>query len=115
MRIPYPRALASRHFVWLLWIALLTPIAQTAATWHTLSHARLDAIAGADGKQAPHHSHCDLCLAGAALGSGAIPGKPPSLPHPTALHEIPHADSSRSWFAPPAQAYESRAPPFAPH
>ena len=115
MRVPHPRSLTQRRFIWLLWLALLTPIAQTAAAWHALSHARSDVIGGADGKQTLHHTHCDLCLAGAALSSGAIPGEPPSLPHSTALHEAPHADTNRTWFAPPARAYESRAPPFAPH
>ena len=115
MRVLHPRALTQRRFVWLLWLALLTPIAQTAATWHALSHARLDATGEADGKQALHHTHCDLCLIAAALSSGALPGEPPSLPHSTALHEVPHTDSSRIWFALPARPYESRAPPFALH
>jgi hypothetical protein len=115
MTASHPRPLARRHFVWLLWIALLTPIAQTATTWHALSHARFDAAHEGDGKQALHETRCDLCLAGAALSSGAIPVGPPFLPHPTALHDVPPADSSTVRFTLHERLYESRAPPVAPH
>jgi hypothetical protein len=108
-----PRLLAQRRFVWLLWLALLTPIAQTTATWHAVSHACLDQTGEPDGKQAFTHTHCALCLAEAALSSGAIPGEPPSVPHPTALHEIPNTDSGRIWFVLTERPYESRAPPSA--
>jgi hypothetical protein len=111
----HPRPLPRRRFVWLLWIALVTPIAQTTATWHALSHARFGAVHEGDGKQALHETRCDLCLAGAALNSGAIPGEPPLLPHPTARHDVPPADSSRIRFILHQRLYESRAPPFAPH
>ena len=115
MTASQPRPLARRHFVWLLWIALLAPIAQTAAAWHALSHARSDAVRDRDGKQAVHETRCDLCLAGAALGSGAIPGEPPVLPHPTARHDAPAADPSPVAFALRVRPYESRAPPVALH
>jgi hypothetical protein len=110
-----PRPLARRHFVWLLWIALLAPIAQTTTTWHALSHARFDALHEGDGKQALHEARCDLCLAGAALTGGAIPREPPVLPHPTALHGVAPADPSRIRLTFHERLYESRAPPFAPH
>ena len=109
------RPLARRRFVWLLWIALLTPIAQTAATWHALSHGRSGAVQERDGKQAVHETRCDLCLAGAALQGGAISGEPPFLPHPTSLRIAPRAASGRVWFTLHERHYESRAPPFAPH
>jgi hypothetical protein len=115
MTASHPRPLAPRHFVWLLWIALLTPIAQTTAAWHALSHARLDAVHAGDGKQALHETRCDLCFAGAALNGGAIPREPPFLPHSTALHDAPSADSSRFRVALHERLYESRAPPFASH
>ena len=37
------RAVPRRHLVWLLWLALLLPVAQAAASWHALSHALPDA------------------------------------------------------------------------
>ena len=48
---------------WLLWLALILPIAQAMAGVHALSHvgdSRDDGIA--------HLVHCDLCLTAADLG-----------------------------------------------
>jgi hypothetical protein len=97
-----------------LWIALLAPIAQSTTSWHVLSHARSNALHEDGGKQARHDTRCDLCLAGAALNSGANLGEPPVLPHPTAVHGAPLAESSRIRLALHERLYESRAPPFAP-
>ena len=59
-----------RRFVWLLWLVLLLPLAQTTANLHVLSHATAE-LAGetgrADRQQAIDHAHCDLCLMAAAL------------------------------------------------
>jgi hypothetical protein len=115
MRPLQPNALYKRRFMWLLWLALLTPIAQTVATWHALSHVQLEATGEGGGKQALHPTLCDLCLAAAALTNGAPAAKPPSLPHLIALREAPRANFSRVWFALTARAYESRAPPFLLH
>ena len=112
MRAP-PCASSPRRFVWLLWLALLTPLAQTAAAWHALSHPRPEAVAKPGDKQALHQTQCDLCLAAAALGSAAPTGRPPSLPRPSARHGLPDADSRPGWSLPPAQPYQSRAPPLA--
>ena len=60
MRAFRSHAVSRRHLVWLLWLALLLPIAQAAAAWHVLSHADLQAAGDADGKHALRHSHCDL-------------------------------------------------------
>lgn len=107
------RAYARRHLPWLLWLALLMPVAQVAAAWHVLSHERVDAGGDTGGPKALHTSHCDLCLIAAAVTGGALPGRSPSLPHAATPHAIPHAQARDSWLAPPAQAYESRAPPIA--
>lgn len=112
MRVLQPRAFSKRRFMWLLWLALLTPIAQTVATTHALSHAHSEATGEDTGKQALQHTLCDLCLAAAALVSGAPAAQPLSLTHPLALRETPRADFSRVWFALTARAYESRAPPL---
>ena len=98
------RIVSQRHFAWLLWLALLLPVAQAAATWHALSHIGRDASSEVDGKLARHVSHCDLCLTAAAVTGGALPGTPPSVPHPAARHQAP--------LALPALAYLSRAPPL---
>jgi hypothetical protein len=61
-----------RRLVWLLWLLLLLPLAQTAANLHVLSHAASDLTGGnasGDRKPAIDHAHCDLCLMAAALTS----------------------------------------------
>jgi hypothetical protein len=112
MRAPPSRAVVQRRLVWLLWLALLLPIAQAAAMSHALSHAVAD---GDDDRQAVHQTHCDLCLTAAALSGGALPEQRPSLPHPVARHVAPQVASSGVWFALPTRAYLSRAPPIAQH
>jgi len=107
------RAYARRHLPWLLWFALLMPVAQVAAAWHVLSHERVDAGGDADSSKALHTSHCDLCLAAAAVTGGALPGRSPSFLPAAAPHAAPLAEAGGGWLAPPTKAYESRAPPIA--
>ena len=115
MPTPPPSPLFRRRLWWLLWLALLLPIVQAAANWHALSHTRLEANGEADGKQALHLSHCDLCLTAAAVSGGALPSKTPFPPSSAARHAAPHAASGGVWLALPTRAYLSRAPPFAPY
>jgi len=65
-----------------------------------------------DGKRAPHVTHCDLCLAAAALGSGAPAPVSQTLLAPAARAAALVGAVARS--APPAlvRAYRSRAPPL---
>lgn len=103
----------SRHFGWLLWLAMLLPLAQAAATWHAMSHAVAAASGGeseSDSK-ALHASSCALCLSAAAIGDGPLPSAPPSLVLLTASHAAPPplaliGRASDEW-----PAYRSRAPP----
>ena len=104
-----------RRFGWLLWLALLLPMAQLAATCHALSHTGAEASAGAYGKDALHAAHCDLCLIAAAVSGGAPLAEPPSFTHPTTRHALPQTAFNRVWIASATQAYRSRAPPLAPH
>lgn len=97
---------------WLVWLALLLPLAQSAAAWHAYSHAAT-AVAGTpdDGGAAAHATHCDLCLTAAAAGGPGLPGAAPALaPDADASHRRPDTPTS----ALPARrlaAYRSRAPP----
>jgi len=111
MLAPHSRTVASRRSTWLLWLALLLPMAQAAATWHALSHTGREASGEANGKQALHQTLCDLCLTAAAVTGGALPVAPPDMPHPAARHEVPLAAFASVWLALPALAYLSRAPP----
>jgi hypothetical protein len=115
MRAHRPRTVPQRRLVWLLWLALLLPVAQAAATWHALSHTRVDTGPESDGKQALHTGHCDLCLTAAAVSGGALPGAPLSLPLPATRHAAPTAVVGGVSLARPVRAYLSRAPPFASH
>jgi len=96
--------------VWLLSVALLLPIAQTAATWHVLSMACVDR-GDAHGKPLSHPSRCDFCLTAAGLSDGAASADPVSSPHPLSLREAPAAVASPIVSAAPASGYHSRAPP----
>lgn len=98
---------------WLLCLALLLAMAQSAALWHGVAHGLAAAAVAHDEQPAPQASHCDLCLAAAQLGSGAAAALPPGVPRSLARHALPRPTLARSWLAPPALAYRSRAPPLA--
>ncbi len=111
MRALKPRTFSKRRFMWLLWLALSIPTAQTLATAHALSHSQLEATGESGGKQVLHEALCGLCVTAASLGSAAPTGAPLFFPFLVPLREVPHADSNRFAFALTARAYESRAPP----
>ena len=110
-----PRPPTQRRSTWLLWLALLLPMAQAAANWHAFSHTGRETRGEPKGKQAPHFSHCDLCLTAAAVAGGALPAAPTALPIPALRHQAPQAAFASVWLALTALAYLSRAPPLAPH
>lgn len=104
------------RLAWLLWLALLLPLAQSAAAWHAVSHTAVGPVSGLadDNKPALHPVHCELCLTAAALSGGALPTAPHGLVHPAARHAVPPARPGSPWLPPLTPAYHSRAPPFAP-
>ena len=99
-----------RHLTWLLWLVLLLPLAQTAASWHVLSHTA-SSQTGDDGVQAIGQERCELCLTAAAVLGGA--------PQVTAcLKALACNADQTTFFVPPGRilpaperAYNSRAPP----
>lgn len=99
---------------WLVWLAMLLPMAQSVATWHGYSHAAFDASGHEEDRQSPHAAHCDLCLTAAAVSGGALLGTPPNLSVAAARNELPQAAAGSVWLAFPTLAYLSRAPPPAP-
>src|SRR5262245_39195506 len=113
MRPTPQRTVTRRRFAWLLWLALLLPIAQATAAGHALSH--LGTPAGSselDGKKAlTQHADCALCAIAAAMGASAPPSTPPTWPQLAARHE--NAQGLLVSFAPgpSVRAYHSRAPP----
>jgi hypothetical protein len=113
----FDRTAAKPHWAWLLWLALLLPLAQGVANGHVLSHVNGDTSAAnanfgaAGGKHALHQTVCDLCLTAAAIGGAAPFDAPPPLPYVAASHTTPLAQSTGVWQALLARAYLSRAPP----
>jgi hypothetical protein len=97
---------------WLVWLALLLPLAQSAAAWHAISHV---APAAAHDDGGPAHAPCDLCLTAAAASGPGLPGSAPSFAAPAHLADalpehaapvVPHGGRA---------AYRSRAPPPSSH
>lgn len=109
------RPASQRRFTLVLWLALLLPMAQAAANWHAVSHTGRETGSEPNGKQAPHFSHCDLCLTAAAVAGGALPAAPTVLSIPALRHQVPQAAFASVWLALTAPAYLSRAPPLATH
>ncbi len=110
------RTAAPRRYAWLLWLALLLPLAQAAASSHVYSHTG-DLAAGVEGlgksKHAAGGAHCALCVAGSiALGGGLPAATLPALPL-CSHHAVPKAAFASLWEAAPRLAYQGRAPPFA--
>jgi hypothetical protein len=99
-----------RHIAWLMWLAMLVPAAQMAATLHELSH--LDAAAAHGVDKAAHHKVCELCLAGDAIAGGALVIQPFVVAHAPIIHGAPVSPVRSVWAGAAARAYESRAPPF---
>lgn len=106
------RSIRQRRFAWLLWLGLLLPVAQAAASAHAFSHLRDAPASSFDAKHALHAAHCDLCLMGAAIAGGAPPGEPLVFAHPAVRHAVPQQACADVWQAPVAPAYLSRAPPI---
>jgi len=105
--------LLRRCLAWLVWLGMLLPVAQVGAVVHTFAHARPDASRDADDRQAPRAAQCDLCLIGAAVGTGApLVHGAPAIAVPLG-HAAPQAVRPEVRAAAPTHPYRSRAPPDA--
>jgi hypothetical protein len=101
-----------RHLAWLLWLVLLLPVAQVAATSHLLSHTGEAISAAADHKAANHALHCDFCVTAGAIAGGALAPDVPSLALPPAApSEAPQPAFENLRENILALAYQGRAPP----
>ncbi len=103
--------LSRRHLGWLLWLVLLLPIAQTAASWHVLSHASVQKTEDAS-QQALDQDRCELCASAAALLGGAPLGSTDPWPTNRALTQTLRFDPRAAPMLAPVRAYDSRAPPL---
>jgi hypothetical protein len=101
------------RFAWLLWFALLLPLAQAAASCHVLSHWQDQRIArSVDQAAAAQGDPCDLCLTAADLAGGGASGTPLQVAQFELPHSVPVLRADGVWSAAVTPLYESRAPPF---
>lgn len=107
------RSLLQRRLAWLLWLALLLPLAQSAALAHGLTHLPARAGTQALHEGAALEAPCDLCLMAAALGAGAVPAATARLTPPPAADALLLPLARDVWSSPAPQLYRSRAPPSA--
>ncbi len=117
MRTRQANSFSRRHFAWLLWLVLLVPLGQTAATWHLLSHVLASETADNkdDGNQAIHLDRCDLDLSAATVIGGAPLITGPDMPRATACIDAPLLALHGVFSTAFARAYDSQAPPFSTH
>lgn len=98
----------------LLWLAMLLPLAQAAAAWHSASHVLAEAGGRVGDAHGPADKLCDLCLAAAAVSGGALPSTPQSPELQAMGHAAPLALPLGVIVALQAAPYQSRAPPVSP-
>lgn len=91
----------------LLCLALLLPMAQAAAQMHAVAHQQ----AHESGRALLNIDDCSLCLAAAAVASGALVGDSPQLALAVPRHAAPQWVASAATPSRPFNAYRSRAPP----
>ncbi len=114
MRLMRLNTFLNCRLAWLLVLVLLLPLAQTAATWHLVSHVRAEQSSQSDGNHAIHIDHCNLCLTAATLTGGAPPVQFIALAPTMGPADPPRFQPSPIWFFRLKRLYESRAPPFIP-
>jgi len=101
------------RLAWLLGMLLLMPLAQTAASWHLISHVHAQSSEKRDDSSVNLADYCDLCQTAAATMGGVLATQ--SVAHfaaPAPL-ETPQFPSRSAVLPQPWQPYASRAPPFA--
>jgi len=111
MRANLTTPLLQRRLAWLLWLALLLPMAQAVALKHGLSHLTQQTSTSSKADATLHEAQCELCLSIAAIGAGALPVSGPTLPALLATSQVPDSVVASVWIAVPTQPYRSRAPP----
>jgi hypothetical protein len=103
------RRFAAPSLAWVLWLALLLPLAQTAANWHAQSH--WDTERTSSTKDTLAAAHCGTCLSAAAVTGGGAASAPLVIAHATPRQSAAPLLAAPRWTAAPARAYQSRAPP----
>jgi hypothetical protein len=98
---------------WLAALALLLPVAQLAAAWHSYAHVAPQTSPDDAHRSLPDLAHCDLCLTVAGLGNSGPPLVTTALRlAPPSNDAAPAAIVPGVASAPALLAYLSRAPPI---
>ncbi|MBG9389220.1 hypothetical protein [Caenimonas aquaedulcis] len=103
-----------RRYAWVLWLALLVPMAQLAAAVHVQSHWSKDAASSLEHKATPADA-CGQCVAVASIAAGGV------VTAAAIATLAPAHFALLSWAvapvlsADPFAGYRSRAPPAAAH
>jgi hypothetical protein len=100
------------RLVWALCLVLLLPLAQTAANWHTLSHAQAGQPDENQSQRAIALDYCGQCLSVAVLTGAAPPSSVSLVLRFSGRHDLPLRTQPSNLSASIARAYDSRAPPF---
>jgi hypothetical protein len=109
--LPLP-SLRRSSLSWLVWLALLLPLAQCASAVHGYRHIAQQTKPDQGGQQPSHSLHCDLCLAAADLTAGGVPTVLPGSLFSALRHVLPRPRGVSTRRAPTTLAYRSRAPPL---
>lgn len=89
------------------------PLAQSAASWHLVSHIQAQVTVSSDEPAAALADYCDLCNVALATTGGLLPtlASPPGAN--TASYAEPRFTFATAVTNPLWPPYASRAPPFA--
>ena len=111
MHATAPRIFMQRHLGWLLALLLLLPLAQTAATWHLLSHVHPLQAQSRGADTATPSDACALCPTALSVKAGALPILRFAQAHVLPPAAVPMPAPRAPWLAQEQRPYQSRAPP----
>lgn len=113
MRAPLFNLVSKRRLAWLLGLLLLMPLAQTAATWHLISHVHTQPSEKWDGHSAAVADYCDMCQTAVATMGGVLATPSATRLAVAAPVAVAPLRLTSVFVRKPWPPYGSRAPPFA--
>ncbi|WP_374673179.1 hypothetical protein [Ideonella sp.] len=100
---------------WLVWLAVLLPLAQAAGAWHEIGHLGETGSAEGGGKAGHSLGACVVCLGSpSAVGAAPLAHAVAAAAPPAATFARPDAPLAAGRRARSPAAYLSRAPPALP-
>lgn len=105
--------ISKSRLAWLLGLLLLMPLAQTAATWHLISHIHAQSPLRSAEHSAAYADYCDLCQTAAGTLGGVLSTQSAMRFANAAPLQTPRFQPTLAVSKPFWTPYASRAPPFA--